>query len=267
MVKVEGLMKDVKRHFFQFAAQLVSRPLEFHVYLISRWLTEFASQPLVSNSKRAIVFSPHEDDETLGCGGMIAWKRSHNIPVAIVFVTDGQKAHLFTPWIESPPDLVEIRRQEAIKAASVLGVAAANVHFLNYEDAALQDLPEQARQQLIEQITQLLLTYQPEEVYVPHRKDVHPDHEATYAVVKAAIAQTRLQVQVWQYPIWLMWESLLFWGLKLEYLTHAYRFAIDSVRQQKQEAIAVYESQHPLLPPGMLKVYQNPYELYFRDNN
>ena len=39
-----------------------------------------------------IIFSPHPDDETLGCGGTIAKKVKEGYQVKIVFMTDGRNA-------------------------------------------------------------------------------------------------------------------------------------------------------------------------------
>jgi LmbE family N-acetylglucosaminyl deacetylase len=43
--------------------------------------------------KTALIFSPHFDDETLGCGGMIIKKKQIGAKVKIVFMTDGSKSH------------------------------------------------------------------------------------------------------------------------------------------------------------------------------
>jgi LmbE family N-acetylglucosaminyl deacetylase len=254
-----------KQHFYRLVNAVLSRPQEIQAFLISSWLLRFGSRPLPLNQKSAIVFSPHQDDETLGCGGMIALKRQCNVPVRVVFLTDGQKSHMYAPWLESPPNIVEIRQQEAISALSLLGVTPSDIHFLDQVDGSLRDLSFEQRQSLIQQLAQLLLHYQPEEIYIPHRKDKHCDHESTYQLVQAAIAHTHLQSEVLQYPIWLFWESLLFFDIKLKDLAHAVRLATKSVQDQKKQAILAYQSQHPLLPPGFLRSYLTPYEIFFKE--
>lgn len=254
---------QIQQRFYRFLDILFSKPQELHAFLVSAWILRFGSRPLSPSRKSAIVFSPHQDDETLGCGGVIAWKRSLDVPVSVVFLTDGQKSHLFTPWLESPQDIVQIRRQEALSALSVLGVKPTEVHFLDHMDGALAELEPEPRQQLIDRLVHLLQHHRPEEVYVPHRHDNHPDHEATYALVKAAIAQSQLPVQLWQYPIWLLWESLMFVDLKKQDLARAVRCPIHAVQHHKQQAIAAYQSQHLLLPPGMLNSHGSPYEIFF----
>src|SRR5690606_38092378 len=40
-----------------------------------------------------LVIAPHPDDETLGCGGVIALATCRNVRVHTVFVTDGGASH------------------------------------------------------------------------------------------------------------------------------------------------------------------------------
>ena len=53
----------------------------------ARFLTEDALK------RSAIVFAPHPDDETLGCGGTIIKKRQAGAKISIVFMTDGRTSH------------------------------------------------------------------------------------------------------------------------------------------------------------------------------
>ena len=43
--------------------------------------------------KRIIVFAPHPDDETFGCGGVMAKRNSERYNVNIVVLTDGRHAY------------------------------------------------------------------------------------------------------------------------------------------------------------------------------
>ena len=256
---------SLKQHFHRLVNNLLSKPPELQAFLVTLWLRHFNSQPLPLTQKAAMVFAPHQDDETLGCGGLIALKRQHNLPVQLVFLTDGQKSHMYAPWLAAPPNIAQIRRQEAMNAASILGVMPSDVHFLDQIDGSLRALTHEQRQRLIQQLTQLLLRYQPEEVYVPHRRDHHADHESTYELVRAAIAQAQLQVELLQYPIWLFWESPLFFDLKRQDLANAVCLDVKSVQDQKKRAIAEYQSQRLLLPPGLLNGYLTPYEIFFEE--
>lgn len=233
-----------------------------HSKLLFNWILCLGSQPLEFTPKSAMVFSPHQDDETFGCGGIIALKREQGIPVTVTFLTDGQGNGGLLP--RSPEQIIELRKQEALTALQCLGVDKADIHFLEKPDGKLQNLQEQERKYTIEQLVELLKLHQPQEVYVPHSKDCHQDHEATYNLVKEAIAQAKMQVDILQYPIWLMWRAPLFLMLKLSDISFAYRLSITGVQSKKFQAINSYNSQIESLPPGFVKRFLGANEVFFK---
>jgi LmbE family N-acetylglucosaminyl deacetylase len=233
--------------------------------LLVRWILCRGSEPLALNQKSAMVFSPHQDDETFGCGGMIAQKREQGVPVAVVFLTDGQGGG--NSDAESNNKIVQIRKQESIKALTILGVELSNIYFLDKQDGSLLNLKNEEKQYTISQIAGLLKKYKPEEVYVPHKKDCHRDHEASYELVKAAIGEAKIQVELIQYPIWLFWRAPLFIMLKLQDIAAAYSLSIASVQEKKNQAIAAYTSQLGSLPPGFVKRFFGGYEIFFKPDN
>ncbi len=233
-----------------------------HSRLLFWWISEWKSRRLELSDKCIIVFSPHQDDETLGCGGLIAMKRERGVRVAVVFLTDGAASE----GIEIPVsrDLANIRRGEALSALKILGVPAADVYFLNKADGMLHRLNEGERQHAVKQLTTILNHYQPGEVYVPHRRDSHKDHQATYHLVMQAVTQAKLTVDVLQYHIWLFWSTLMFISLKLDDIAAAYNCPIASVQIKKREAMACYVSQAGALPPGFANGFMGATEIYFK---
>ncbi len=246
---------------------------DIHSSVLFRWILHRGSKPLAFSQKSAMVFSPHQDDETFGCGGMIALKREHGIPVAVVFLTDGQGSGGSEPQMKDK--IVEVRKLEAVQALKILGVEPAEIHFLEKPDGTLQDLQPRQRRQTIEQLAELINFYKPEEVYVPHRKDCHKDHEATYELVKEAMcdektrrvyAHAGIEVELLQYPIWLLWRAPLFIMLKLQDIATANRLSIESVQDKKNRAIASYCSQLESLPSGFVKRFLGVYEIFFKES-
>jgi len=233
-----------------------------HCSLVSWWILHWGSQPLNCSEKSVMVFSPHQDDETFGCGGMIARKREEGISVAVTFLTDGRGSHGSDPHIQN--QIIHIRQQESLTALSILGVNTSEIHFLNHQDGSLASLNIEKKQQIITQISELLQFYQPGEVYLPHRKDCHQDHEATYNLVKEAITQSKITPEILQYPIWVFWRSPLFILLKLQDIAAAYRFSVTSVREKKSRAIAAYPSQLQMLPRGFIQRFLNSEEIFFK---
>lgn len=230
-------------------------------YILFLFILSGRSNPLTLSSKSAMVFSPHQDDETLGCGGMIALKRQLGIPVKVVFMTDGRLgiARL------NPEEIINIRKREAVAALANLGVASEEIQFLDLIDGDLATLLPDRLECIIARLVQLLQEFMPEEVYVPHRKDFHADHEATYKLVRRAIAQSGMKVELLQYPIWIFWQNPLSLKIKLQDIAGAYRLSINSVQAQKHQAIETYQSQIPGLSRGFLRRFFSPYEIFFKD--
>lgn len=147
----------------------------------------------------AIVFSPHFDDETLGCGGLIIKKKRAGADIKIVFMTDGTGSHRN---LMSPEDLAAVRLAEAIDAAKVMGLERADVIALGFEEQKLG----LHRNVAAEQVAQILDWYRPEEIWIPHSREPliwSPDHRETTRVVKEAARRTGRDYAVFEYPVWL----------------------------------------------------------------
>jgi len=145
--------------------------------------------------KSAIVFAPHEDDETLGCGGTILKKVQAGANVQLVFMTDGRNSHRH---LMSANELIAKRKHEAIAAARMLGIEESNIHFLGFEDSKLQSLFKAA----ISETVDILKSAQPDEVYLPYVHETPADHIATRKIVLESLSQTGLKPDIFEYPIW-----------------------------------------------------------------
>lgn len=151
-------------------------------------------------SKRMIVFAPHPDDETLGCGGTIAKKLSEGYEVLVVVMTDGRHSFLKGLGIASDPtpeELKEIRRKEVKEATRILGVPEENLLFLDFFDGTLEENEAEARKKVIK----LLEENAPSEIYFPHEKDGHPDHRATNRIVANAVRKLGISPMEYRYII------------------------------------------------------------------
>lgn len=235
---------------------------EYHTSLVYGAVRLVISKPIQVSRNPAIVFAPHHDDETFGCGGLIALKRRLGVRVKLVILTDGARSHDLAGTVE-PGALPEIRKNEALRAAEALGVESGDVIFLNMPDQGLGGLSGKSKEQTAQWIMKLLEDFQAREIYVPHRRDRHPDHEATYRIVTEAIRQSALSLEVFQYPVWLVWGSRLGLRLTVSDLSYARFLSIGEVHQKKLHAIAAYRSQTDTLPRGFLKQSLKKYEIFF----
>jgi LmbE family N-acetylglucosaminyl deacetylase len=157
-------------------------------------------------SSPALVFAPHPDDETLGCGGTIAKKLRRGASVHVVFMTDGCRSH---DGHMTPAELGALRRSEAVEACRELGLGAEALSFFEIEDGTLAAHAEAAEVR----VRELLDRHQPEEVFVPFYADAQPDHVATTHIVKRALARGSRAVRVLEYPVW-FWHRWPWVGIR-----------------------------------------------------
>ena len=109
-----------------------------------------------------VVFAPHQDDETLGCGGTIIKKKRLGGDVSIVFVTDGSRSHDLIPTQE----LKSIRVKEALAASRLLGVTEGDVTFLEFEDGKLGEHLASATDRVIKVLRERRF----EQIFIPYCK-------------------------------------------------------------------------------------------------
>ena len=199
------------------------------------------------SASSAMVFAPHPDDETLACGGTIIRKRSLGAMITIVFMTDGAASRRDSAQRE---ELKALRRLEAVEAAAVLGVSRKHLTFLDFRDGDLAGCSSDA----VSQVSALLDTLRPREVFIPYRFDEHPDHVATNEIVRRALAMRgSLNPTIFEYPVWFLrhWplvdaSAAVPWkALRALRLLHEFRTCtqIAEVLELKREALSRHRSQ------------------------
>src|SRR5262245_9955880 len=97
-----------------------------------------------------LVFAPHPDDETLGCGWVILRAAQAGVRVHIAVLTNGDGFPLATatalkkdPDALAPSDYLELgrrRQQEVLAAVAALGLTPADVSLLAYPDSCLDGI-------------------------------------------------------------------------------------------------------------------------------
>ncbi len=145
-----------------------------------------------------LIFAPHQDDESLACGGTILEKRRLGVDVSVVFMTDGRNSHPHFQQQISKAELAQTRQQEAIDACQKLNIPTENISFLNYEDHNLAAFHQEAVQKVMGQLEISTAT----QIFIPYAGDITPDHEATNRIVLDAIRQLGKPYNIFEYPIW-----------------------------------------------------------------
>lgn len=225
--------------------------------------------------KTIIVFAPHPDDETCGCGGTIAKSVREGYQVLVVVLTDGRHAFSKVLGIDSDPtpeELKKIRKEEVRRAVKILGVREENLFFLDFGDGTLEKNEEEAEEKVME----ILSKNPPVDVYFPYEKDCHPDHRVTNRIVRSSIKKLGLSTMKYKYSIVRMYVRV---GPLIDALLSIFRrnmirvdiskflpLKIEAVNELKSEVSIISGRQkEPVLCAHLIKKFLKSEETFFID--
>jgi LmbE family N-acetylglucosaminyl deacetylase len=264
----------------------------------------------VGRSVRALVISPHPDDGALAAGGLMRRIIQLGGSVQVVQMTGGDafpKGMVTLNPRRGPSPASyrwygSLREREAIRALHRLGVGRSHIRLLGYPDEGLCLLagapvdrlfvsPYTARespplsqqlipgamyrqQDLVHELSELIVALRPTLVVLPHCGDQHPDHCATHLLVHQALSAAivsgvrtpRLLHYVLHYPGWPALDATAApltppaagrandWEWRQLTLTTA-------EQRSKAHALDAYQSQMMVMA-DFLKAFERPNELF-----
>ncbi|MDR7327419.1 MULTISPECIES: PIG-L deacetylase family protein [Catenuloplanes] len=215
-----------------------------------------------------MVLAPHPDDETFGCGALIARARANGDPVTVVVATDGARST--TSARLSATGLARLRTGELHAACTELGVT--DVVQLGFPDGTLTA----NRDALTARLGALFEDRRPGHVLLPCREDAHPDHRALHHAGLAAGP-----VRAFAYPVWAWFEAPVFPAAAAADRARLWAWAAarsgwlrvpaGPFLDAKRQAIAAYASQTTNLTgepgwshldPRFVAAFLGPHELF-----
>lgn len=215
---------------------------------------------------RLMVLAPHPDDETLGCGGLIAESCRLGRRPIVVILSDGAASH---PGSKThPPEvLASIRAAEVHDALAILGVPAEDVRLLGLKDTQVPRTGEGFGAS-VEMIARLAREAGCQTLSTTWQHDPHGDHVATYAIARDAARSCGARLLA--YPVW---GWLLAEDTPLpERGVQGWRLDISPHLATKKRALAAHRSQYGdlvrddptgfKLPPSLLALLDQPYEVF-----
>lgn len=234
-------------------------------------LRRFAALPLcglatLTGDATVLVLAPHADDESLGCGGLIAEACRRGQPPVVAVLTDGIGSHPNSP--SHPPAVLRARRErEAREATAILGLPPGRLYFLGVRDTS-GPLAGPEFDRAVAELLRLVGHHGCGLIASPWRHDPHCDHEAAHAMA-VAVAEAA-GVRLLSYPVWgwtlppdasLPDVPVAGWRLDMAAHLPAKRRAIAAHATQYSDAITDDPAGFRL-PPGLLAVFDRPYEVY-----
>jgi LmbE family N-acetylglucosaminyl deacetylase len=142
-----------------------------------------------------LVLAPHPDDESIGCGALIAAFRAAGRPVEVIVLTDGAMGGAADR--RRPDDtLAALRQAETRAAIDCLG--GAGLTFLAHPDGRLIDGVDAAAGAVAAAIEAL----RPSAIAFPALYDRHPDHVACTPILLGALDRTDWPAELLGYETW-----------------------------------------------------------------
>ena len=139
---------------------------------------------------KLLVAVAHPDDETFGCGSVLAHAAARGVETVVVCATRGELGG------SSPGLLLGRRRESELReACGILGVA--RVEVLGWPDGSVDA-------SVLPAIERVLDEEQPDVVVTLDASDGHPDHAAVRDAVLAAVAGREVRTYLWCLPRSLM---------------------------------------------------------------
>jgi LmbE family N-acetylglucosaminyl deacetylase len=196
---------------------------------------------------RVLVIAPHMDDESLGCGLLLA-THPRKDQAHVLIVTDGSLSPAAPlPNGNEARRLAAVREQEARDALAVLGVPAGNIALLGLPDGALRSMGARLRALLANHIRRIA----PQCVFVPFRYDRHADHLAVNRAVCDSKRDGEIEAAVFEYFVYSQWR-LLRTGDVRDYLPSEslHRLPPGTAGDLKRRALECHRSQTTCFYPG-----------------
>jgi LmbE family N-acetylglucosaminyl deacetylase len=214
-----------------------------------------------------LILAPHPDDESLGCGGLIAACTAAGRQPLVAVLTDGAGSH---PNSRAYPAarLRAVRAQETRTAVGHLGLAAERVVFLDQPDTAAPTSGPTFDAVVATLVALVRAEPACTAILAPWRHDPHCDHEA--ASLLASRVATAASVRSVAYPVW-------GWTLPSDTSIpttpgHGFRLDIAPFLAAKRAAIQAHRSQYGdlitddpsgfRLPTDLLSVFQTQFETF-----
>ena len=136
----------------------------------------------ISKDDKILITAPHPDDESIGCGGLLALYQGQ---CDVLLATDGYREE----W--NNKEASELRVSEFIKATEYLGVC----------NRIMLHIPENRIQNHFKDFLNIDLSKY-KYVLVPNRYEEHTDHFALYKVIKKALKKKHSNAELIEYEVW-----------------------------------------------------------------
>ncbi|MCR5792646.1 MAG: PIG-L family deacetylase [Lachnospiraceae bacterium] len=141
----------------------------------------------IAKEERILIVAPHPDDESIGCGGILL---KYGPQCDVVMMTDGSLGD-YEETKEGSENICQIRKEELEKAMDYV-----RVHKLIYAGGVDGELwrfhPKGLKLKLKKY----------NHIFIPGESELHPDHLATYRLMRKKIRRQHAGANIYGYEVW-----------------------------------------------------------------
>lgn len=189
------------------------------------WEAMPALEPF-KKGERVLILAPHPDDEAIACAGVIQDAQKAKAKVKVVYLTNGDHNELsfivyekrITLRLGEFIHMGQVRQKESVKAMKFLGLPEGNLVFLGYPDygtfeifcnywrtakpfrdrlTRISSVPYKSNpsygapyygESILNDLTNQILDYKPNKIFVSHPADVNVDHKTLYLFLQVILS-------------------------------------------------------------------------------
>jgi LmbE family N-acetylglucosaminyl deacetylase len=219
----------------------------------------------IAGPATCLVLAPHPDDESLGCGGLIAAACQAGRPPLVAILTDGAGSHAGSrAW---PPERLRAQRAQEVRAATAaLGLPPDRLLLLDQPDAHAPLPGDAGFAPLVSRLAGIATAFGCDRILTTWEHDPHCDHQAAWHLAATVARQAGLRRIA--YPVW----GWMLQGEVAAVPSAGVRLDIAPVLALKRQAIAAHRSQHGTLirddpnafalPAELLAICTAPFETF-----
>lgn len=170
---------------------------------------------VINEKDKVLIVAPHQDDETFGCGGLMA---KYGKQCDVLLLTDGCLGGIDN--FNNEKELSDIRNNELQRVCDMVKINN------------LFKLPIKNEELAKNKKTVYSFNIKPYKyIFLPNRQEDHPDHKICYRIFSKMKRMQRASAQIYEYEVWTpITMPTVF-------------FDISDVIEIKKEMIKVYKSQ------------------------
>ncbi len=231
------------------------------VAVIRTFASVFAKPLRTDDMKSVLIISPHPDDETFGCNGLIRELVQHKKDVNVVILSKGEGIGKNSEYEGSK--IIDIRKGLTEKVFRNIGLSLDKLRFLDFPDGDFIHTPTKE----IERLDRIIKEISPDTIFYPHPWEGSPDHNKTAKIVENSTKN--LPIKKFQFCVWVWHHMRMHLSFLMDY-RNSYLLSID--KDTKEVDVDFYASafyvtvfyNSGIVPAHLLKSVKWNNELYFQ---